>query len=321
MAPFVVYRSPGQSVFFLDSKGAGTFFDFCSFDLSTRYSLEGTPCPISEYDWPNFPIIASKELESDTFLTYKNKFKQYQKAFQRDGIQKAILSRAEVVEMEHKEVSIKQLFMALEGMYPEAFVYLLFHPEVGMWAGATPELLAKKNGKVVNTVALAGTKLKASNREWTKKEIIEQELVQQYIKTLHSDNYNLIHISETETIKAAHLEHLCTKFTFQIESEDFDTFLNKLHPTPAVCGLPKKAAMQLIKNVEQYDRHLYTGVVGVREDQDLTYYVNLRCMQLTNAQTIIYVGGGITADSQCAKEWEETVQKANVMRNVLKVIS
>ena len=91
-----------------------------------------------------------------------------------------------------------------------------------------------------------------------------------------------------------------------------------LHPTPAVCGLPKEEAKQFILDNELYNRDFYTGFLGELNLKGQTnLYVNLRCMQLKDNRISIYVGGGITADSNAENEWEETVIKAKVMKNAL----
>jgi len=112
-----------------------------------------------------------------------------------------------------------------------------------------------------------------------------------------------------------------------------------LHPTPAVCGLPKESAKQFILEHEDYNREFYTGFLGElncettiaprsgrRNIENRAYavsrtstqlYVNLRCMQLKNQQAIIYVGGGITEGSNAESEWEETVSKSLVIKSIL----
>ena len=115
--------------------------------------------------------------------------------------------------------------------------------------------------------------------------------------------------------------------------------LRSLHPTPAVCGLPKLAAKAFILENEHYNREFYTGFLGelnfeirigprsgkrnienraytmIRKSTQL--FVNLRCMQLQENKGVIYVGGGITKTSNPVSEWEETVSKSLVIKNVL----
>jgi isochorismate synthase len=112
-----------------------------------------------------------------------------------------------------------------------------------------------------------------------------------------------------------------------------------LHPTPAVCGLPLTDAKRFIQDNEKYQRAYYTGFLGElnykeertrnrnrRNQENSAYrsvvrtselYVNLRCMQKVGDSFIIYVGGGITADSDPKKEWQETESKAQTMLRLL----
>ena len=112
-----------------------------------------------------------------------------------------------------------------------------------------------------------------------------------------------------------------------------------MHPTPAVCGLPKEAAKAFILENENYNREFYTGFLGElnfeaqlkprsgkRNIENRAYaitktstqlYVNLRCMQLDGNNASIYVGGGITESSDAESEWHETVSKSLVIKSIL----
>ena len=92
-----------------------------------------------------------------------------------------------------------------------------------------------------------------------------------------------------------------------------------MHPTPAVCGFPKDAARKFILENEDYDRAYYSGFLGeLNWDDSTDLFVNLRCLQVVDGQKVIlYVGGGITAESDPKKEWLETVHKAQTMKMVL----
>ena len=94
--------------------------------------------------------------------------------------------------------------------------------------------------------------------------------------------------------------------------------LKTLHPTPAVCGLPKQASKDFILQNENYARSFYTGFLGemnVNEKTEL--FVNLRCAEIQGDEVVIYVGGGVTADSNAQKEWEETYAKTQTIKKVL----
>jgi isochorismate synthase len=91
-----------------------------------------------------------------------------------------------------------------------------------------------------------------------------------------------------------------------------------LHPTHAVCGLPKNTAQQFILENESYLRTNYSGFLGeLNMHNSSQLFVNLRCMQIINNCAEIFVGGGITNESVPEKEFEETVSKSQIMKNIL----
>jgi isochorismate synthase len=91
-----------------------------------------------------------------------------------------------------------------------------------------------------------------------------------------------------------------------------------LHPTSAVCGLPKEPATVFIRQQEGYDRSYYSGFLGpVQVDGESHIFVNLRCMQLFEDTALLYAGAGITADSEPDKEWQETKLKMDTMREII----
>ena len=97
-----------------------------------------------------------------------------------------------------------------------------------------------------------------------------------------------------------------------------------MHPTPAVCGLPRDLAKDFILENEDYDRSFYTGFLGELNinssklnKQKTELFVNLRCMSVDDYKARIFVGGGVTKDSIAKKEWQETVSKTQTIKKVL----
>ncbi len=239
----------------------------------------------------------------------------------KNSVKKVVLSRKEEIEIDHFDM--KLIFKKLLANYPTTFVYIWFHPEIGTWMGATPETLLQVKGDKYKTMALAGTQnFKGSlDVNWGHKEIQEQRFVTDYIVSELVDEK--LKVGAPYSLKAGNLLHICTEITGEISSNmQLDSLINKLHPTPAVCGLPKKEALEFIIKNECYDREYYTGFLGelnMHGVSDLS--VNLRCMQITPSRSttekgkvILYVGGGITVDSDPEREWEETVAKSMVMK-------
>lgn len=234
-----------------------------------------------------------------------------------------------------------QLFLKLLANYSEAFCYMWYHPKVGLWLGATPEVLVSTQNKEMKTMSLAGTQPYTGDLDpvWEKKEQEEQALVTNYITEALRSLTTQLKISETESTRAGSLMHLRTNISGRLSVLDIKNLVEVLHPTPAVGGVPKKMAYEFIKANENYDREFYTGYLGElnfkeetartsnnRNTENKAYrsihtrtdlFVNLRSMQIVGQIAILYVGGGITIDSDPEKEWEETVNKSATMLKVI----
>jgi len=213
-----------------------------------------------------------------------------------------------------------EVFHELCERYPQAFVYLFYHPEVGIWIGATPERLIKAHDKHIEIVSLAGTKEIDSSMGWRYKETHEQEIVTQYIKEILK-TYQAKQILQQGpyTFHAGSVQHLKTVLRARLDDErKYRQLIDDLHPTPAVCGYPKQLAMDWIRSHEGYDRQYYTGYLGtIHRKSELDLYVNLRCMQVFDDSVVLYVGGGITAESLPVEEWDETQAKSQTLLSVL----
>lgn len=248
-------------------------------------------------------------------------------------MKKVVLSRTKEVDLPNDFV-LTEVFERLCEKYPTAFVSLVYIPQLDqVWLGATPETLVSvdKLG-VFRTVSLAGTQ-SAYNAEgqpippkqapWTQKEIEEQALVSRYIISC----FKKIRVREfteegPKTVVAGNLMHLRSDYAVDTKEINFPelgtVMLELLHPTSAVCGMPKMAALEFIQDHESYDREFYSGFLGpVNVENETHLFVNLRCMKIQNGIATLYAGGGITEDSIPEKEWQETELKCQTMLAVL----
>ena len=244
------------------------------------------------------------------------------------AFKKVVIARRQEVLLSSSFNTVTKLY-EMSKQYPFAFISYVSCPHVGSWIGATPEvLLSIREKRYFKTVSLAGTQLATNdgpkNAVWTQKEIEEQALVTRYI----IDCLKKIRLREYEdigprTVQAGNLFHLCTDFFIDMKETNFpelgNVMLELLHPTSAVCGMPKVEALDFIKQYEPFDRSLYSGFLGPVNIQDNTHLaVNLRCAKLNKASATLFAGVGITAASEPEKEWQETEIKFQTMSKVLK---
>lgn len=261
----------------------------------------------------------------DEFMSLVEKCK---KAISDGYYQKIVPARQEKFKTKNSFHPVQELFKLLES-YENAFISLVFIPNIGVWLGASPELLISvQDQKKFETISLAGTQEIPSNfnlakAAWTQKEIEEQALVSRYIINC----FKQIRLREFDefgpkTVKAGNLMHLKTTFSVDMEDVNFpqlgNVMLDLLHPTSAVCGMPMIPAARFLMENEKYDRQYFSGYLGpVNVDKDINIFVNLRCARIYSDGGLIFAGAGVTEDSDAESEWNETNIKFQTLLNVI----
>ena len=205
-------------------------------------------------------------------------------AIHNDKFQKVVVSRKEEIVI--PDFDIQTVMKKMISQYSSAFKYCFFHPKIGLWIGATPEQFIKTNNNALKTVALAGTQLatKAKDVVWQDKEKTEQQLVTDFIVKSLEGLVKDVSVSNPYSVKAGNLWHIKTDISATLKSKKIlKKIITTLHPTSAVCGLPKQAAKDFILKNEGYDREYYSGFLGELNIDLVTFrtvqtdlFVNLR---------------------------------------------
>ena len=255
-------------------------------------------------------------------------------AMQAGRFWKVVLSRIKTIQFSNVP-DVVTLFDRLCAAYPTAFISAVWLPEgtggrpAQVWLSATPERLVSIDpAGIFRTVALAGTQSaytpegvmkRTADALWSQKEIEEQALVSRYIigclKKIRLREY----LEEgPKTAQAGNLMHLCTQYSVDTKAASFPqlgtVMLRLLHPTSAVCGMPRPEALAFIQTHEHHDRGFFAGFVGpVNIDGASQLYVHIRCLALEGQTATLYAGAGLTEDSDPQKEWLETEMKCQTL--------
>ena len=231
-----------------------------------------------------------------------------------------------------------EMFRTACELYPRMFIALFSSPWSGSWLVASPEIILEGSDGMWYTMALAGTmplgdgaetrrERKAEGRDrmvegreetvvWSEKNIREQRYVATYIADRVRPFAKDMMETGPVTTRAGQLMHLKSDFTFTTDGSNIGALLKALHPTPAVCGVPKEETCRFIIENEHCRRRYYCGFCGpLWTDGETHLFVTLRCMDLSNG--LLYAGGGLLKESSEAMEWEETEAKMGTMRKVL----
>ena len=325
--PFVCYLKPNENIGHLvvqenddlhEFSGQSGFI-FMPFDAGIKVVLPFENCSVSSEEF----VFSAKENTTDyspSEISEKMSFEALVsngiEAIHKGVFEKVVVSRKLVLQ---ESIAVSKSFQNLIANYPTAFRYLFFHPKIGLWMGATPEQLLKIGENMFETVALAGTQLYSDNLIWETKELEEQQFVTDYIVAKVKDKVKNLNVTKVKSVKAGNLAHLKSIITGELTSElQVIELVNTLHPTPAICGMPKEEATAFIRNNEGYNRKYYSGFLGEwNKDKQSDLFVNLRCLEIEENKINIYVGCGITKDSNPEKEFIETENKSMTMRNIL----
>lgn len=313
------YRLPGKEIVeqlgtfrSVDSQSLRKGFVLTDFSLKNYFVFEAS----SEMNGnkaglhflKNHPFVIEKE-------GYINEATSFIAAFQHLNLKKGVYSRVKKVAFDEQKAAT--LFFELAANYPNSFVYLVSSDFFGTWVGATPEVLLSIENEEAKTISLAGTKKSNDESDWNAKEKEEQAIVTQFIEqTLTQSINSKIEINGPYEYIAGPVKHLRTDFSFNLANASALNLVQQLHPTPAVSGLPKEGAIELIHKTEKHERSLYTGVIGLLGEETTNLFVNLRCCQLTEGSAFLYLGGGFTKDSIPASEWEETENKSQTLLDI-----
>jgi len=316
---FLLFRKPNSSTIELwsDDKDGDFEFIFNRFDDTEKIIFKTNEILECEVEDLSFQFnLKLKNNELNEAISYEKYLQLITKTVQElntTNTKKIVISR--IKEINNNHIDLIKTYINLHQAYPKAYLYLWFTEKNGLWLGASPELLLKEKYLKIETVSLAGTLPK--NENWTSKEIHEQQVVTDYIVEKLNAANNLV-VDGPHTIDAGFFNHLKSNISANVkEYSEVEIILNQLHPTPAVCGMPKEDAKKFILENEGYDRKFYAGYFGYKSPNESLYFVNLRCAQVFNDLIKLYVGGGIMPDSNPEKEWLETEMKSKTIGNLL----
>jgi isochorismate synthase len=217
------------------------------------------------------------------------------------------------------------LFGAMREQFPACFCFCVGTPEAA-FIGASPELLVRRSGASVSTVALAGSTRRSSDPAVddhlgeqllrSDKDRREQQIVsERIVRALRPHAVWVEAAAEPEIVKVANIQHLATPVIAQLaDPRSAIELAGMLHPTPAVGGEPWPKAADAIADLEGMDRGWYAGPVGWMDaTEDGEFCVALRSALLRDREAHLFAGVGVVAGSDPAAELAETEVKLGAL--------
>ncbi len=275
---------------------------------------------------------AEFELQEDDARRWMEAVAQTARAVREGRLAKAVLARRVTVLLP-QEVKVHRLLAALWQAYPQCSLFAFRRS--GCWfVGATPERLVKVEGGNVYSSCLAGSAPRG--RDAQEDRLLEQALRaspkerREHALVLEAIRGGLERVcrrvepsAEPSVWKLPTIQHLHTLVTGQLlPSMGVLEAAGQLHPTPAVGGVPREAALEWIRRHEGVHRGWYAGPVGwVGSAGEGEFAVAIRCAVIQGRRAVLYAGCGILGESDPEAEYRESWLKLRPMLAALKAAS
>ena len=239
-----------------------------------------------------------------------------------DGcIEKLVLGSKLIFQLK-KKLNIFQILNKLRLSQTNACRYLWKRNKENMIFGASPEKLFSLKEKVLQLEAIAGTEKIGFDMDTflrSDKNLREHNFVINYLienlKFLNIRNYKK---GEIKVKKFGNIAHLCTLISAEVNKICPFVLLEKLHPSPAVCGFPKEKALDYLDSLENFDRGNYASPFGwVDVEGNADFRVALRGARILNGEIEFIAGSGLVKGSICEKEIDEIKLKLASLANLI----
>ncbi len=244
------------------------------------------------------------------------------------AVQKIVLARKSYFEFNH-DLNPLAILQRLTLAMPECF-HFCYNPEPGVaFIGATPERLYMRQGTLIQSEAIAGTRPRGATRKadeelsqdllHSDKDLREHRFVVQGIReTLTPLCQRLAIGDEISILRLAQCQHLASYLEGTLGNGVSDAdILHHLQPTPAVGGYPTSAALEEIDRLEPFDRGWYAGPIGWVSHDTTEFAVAIRSGLVEGSKLYLYSGAGIVEGSTADEEWNEIENKIGDFIKVL----
>jgi menaquinone-specific isochorismate synthase len=248
----------------------------------------------------------------------------------REGqLSKVVLAR-DLYATAARDLDTRVMLRRLTDRYPDCYTFACAN-----LVGATPELLIRRQDDDISSLVLGGTARRAQDPAEdarlgaallaSAKEREEHEYAVVGVRSVLADRCDRLEVEPGPSLmRFANVQHLATWITGQLDggqpASDHSVLAlaDALHYTPAVCGTPAEAAMELIRDLEEMDRGRYAGPVGwVDARGNGEWGIALRCAEVDGNRARLFAGCGIVAGSDPAAELAETQAKFAVIQFAL----
>jgi isochorismate synthase len=273
------------------------------------------------------PVRGAAEITNDQTERYLETVQQALHEIDAGLLQKLVVARAALVTARSPIDAVAWL-VALRERFQGCTLFAIGHGDA-VFLGATPERLVRVSGEAIETAAIAGTAPRGASQAADRalgeelrdcrKNGDEHAIVVRYLQSVLAECCDRVEVdAEPQLLKTRTVQHLCTQLRARQRAGSRVSVLElvgRLHPTPAIAGAPRAAALEWLLEHEHVARGWFSGPVGyVQSDGDGEFAVALRSAMVRGRGATAWAGAGIVAGSEPKAEFTETELK---LRTVL----
>ena len=251
-----------------------------------------------------------------------------------DPLRKVVLARRSKLNL-NTPVDTFALVSRLQSRDPDAYQFVLRHPNGETFLGSTPERLFLCQGGRAVSEAVAGTRARGADdgedaalaydmllspKEHEEFAIVREEVRRALGDVADGGNDGVEVELEKGILRNVTVQHLYSRLSAPLASGKTEAdLLDALHPTPAVCGYPRKAALDTLRAVESFDRGLYSGPLGWISADGAEFAVAIRSALVhpDGDEVSLYAGVGVVGSANAQSEWHELNLKTKPLESLL----
>ena len=225
------------------------------------------------------------------------------------------------------------LYRALRVINPSPYLYFLDFGETKI-AGSSPEILVRAESGVAEVYPIAGTRprgaTEAEDKAHEKDLLADEKELAEHIMLVDLGRNDLGRVCEIGSVKVSdmmsvvrysHVMHIASRVTGKVlPGKTCVDVLRATFPAGTVSGAPKIRAMEIIDELESSRRTIYAGGVGYFDfSGNMDFCIAIRTLFAKGSKLYFQAGAGIVADSDPAREFEETLNKSRVIVDAIKL--
>ena len=246
----------------------------------------------------------------------------------RDGLLEKVVVAREVQARADRDIDVVVALRHLRASHPDCYVFGIWRGD-GAFVGATPERLVRVDGSEVRASTLAGSIRRGATEEEDRalagcllasdKDRAEHEVVRRtMLEALEESCDDVTSEAEPSLLTLPQVHHLHTAVRARLRpGHSVLELVGRLHPTPAVGGSPREAALRFLRRHERLDRGWYAAPIGWMQRDAAEFAVALRSALIRGSEASLYAGCGVVADSDPDHEFAESEVKLVSMKLAL----